>query len=169
MHTALFVLSMASATQGPLEVELRGEIRTLRTGPETRAVLVAGDDNHVLASRLPGLEEELLNLEGVTVLVVGNRDRHLRPRGVDLLVERYTILDVGDGRVPRVGHLASLKMPDGPRLLFVDDRGQADFLPDSWNKRMATKVGSKIWILGRRDDGAFVPTRFRILRAAEAP
>ena len=168
----LFALSAAPAAAGPYEVELRGEIRTVKAGPTTRAALIVDDDTHVLAARRPDLEEELRNLDGATVVVAGYRDDALRPPGVDVLVETYAIVDVGDGRVPRLGRLAALVLDGETKLLFVDEAGRADILPESWKKRMLEHVGAKLWILGRRaKDGSYTPTRFQILRstAQETP
>jgi len=169
MSSTIFALTLALAAEGPYEAEIVGEIRVVKVGPSTRAALLADDATHVLAARRPGLAEELKNLEGARVEVMGYRDASLRPPGVDFLVEAYEILDVGDGRVPRIGRLAVLDLEGEVRLLFVDEAGKADLLPVSWKKRMLEHVGAKMWILGRRDDhGAFTPTRFRILRSSAA-
>lgn len=162
----IIALSSAAAAAGPYEVELRGEVRTVKVGPTTRAALMVDDDTHVLAARRADLEQELQNLDGATVVVAGYRDDGLRPPGVDLLVEVYEIVDVGDGRVPRLGRLAALALDGDTKLLFVDEAGRADVLPESWKKRMLRHVGAKLWILGRRgDDGRYTPTRFKILRS----
>lgn len=170
LHPVLIALTLSAASaRGPYEVELRGEVRVVKVGPTTRAALLAEDETHVLAARREGLEEELHNLEGTTVTVVGYRDASLRPPGVDLVVEDYEIVDAGDGRVPRIGRLATLSLEGEVRLLFVDEAGRADLLPESWKKRMLEHVGAKLWILGRRGEGGgFVPTRFRILRSTSA-
>ncbi|NJK90118.1 MAG: hypothetical protein HC923_12520 [Myxococcales bacterium] len=152
--------------QGPIEVEMKGVLQTVKDGPSTRAVLKINDDETlVLASRRKDLEEELKNASGATVVIEGHRAKALLPPGVDLIVEDYRILDVGDGQVPRLGQLAVFDAPEGQRLLFVDETGRADLLPESWNKRMMNEVGARLWILGRRDGRTFVPVRFRILRA----
>lgn len=167
MNAAIITAALALVSaRGPYEVEVRGEIRTVKVGPTTRAALITEDETYVLAARRPGLDEELHNLEGATIQVHGYRDASLRPPGVDVLVEDYEIVDVGDGRVPRIGQLATLTRGEEILLLFVDAAGRADVLPESWKKRMTEHVGAKMWILGRRgDDGAFTPTRFRILRS----
>jgi len=161
----LFACSAALAA-GPEPVEQRGEIRTVKVGPSTRAALIVGDDTTILAARRAGLDEELQNLDGATVVVTGYRDPGLRPPGADLVVESYEIVDVGDGRVPRLGRLAALAVDGETKLLFVDEAGRADVLPESWKKRMLEHVGAKLWVLGRRArDGSYTPTRFQILRA----
>jgi hypothetical protein len=163
---SILVACSAALAAGPDRVEQRGEIRTVKVGPSTRAALVQGDDTKVLAARRPGLDEELQNLDGATVVVKGYRDPGLRPPGTDLVVESYEILDVGDGRVPRLGRLAVLALGEETKLLFVDEAGRADVLPESWKKRMIEHVGAKLWVIGRRaSDGSYTPTRFRILRA----
>lgn len=147
---------------GPLQLE--GKIRQIRGVPSSQAALVTeGGALYPLYSHTPGLAKELKRLSGAKVRLEAER---LLPSKTSLLVHSYQILDVGRGVVPRIGHIAALRIKNIKRLVFVDDEGEADLLPVGWGKKIPRKIGAKLWMVGRYERGYFKPTRFSILRPA---
>lgn len=150
--------------QGPVLVV--GKIREVRGIPRSRAELVTeAGVHHPLHAEQLGLATELVRLAGAKVRLVTRH--HPLLSGQALMVDSYQILDVGGGQVPRLGHLAALRLKDVRRLVFVGDDGQADLLPAGWNRKLMHQVGAKLWLIGHYNrEGYFRPARFAILRPA---
>lgn len=151
-------------------IALDGKIREVAGGPAGRpqALLISKGRQYVLHALDPGFRTELRRLSGLKVRVHGVVGDPRAAAADHVLVDRYRILDIGKGVVPRVGRLAALRVGPQRRLVFVDDRGQADLLPAGWGKKLTRHAGAKVWMVGRRDkDGSFRPQRFAILRSAE--
>lgn len=162
----------------PARVELVGKIREVGGGQrgEAQALLVLDDKSDRVLHASTELDgEELRRLAGVRVKVFGVEHDPMVPKGNHVRVERYEIIDVGGGAVPRIGRIAELQLDGKPRLIFVGDDGRAELLPTSWMKKMAKHTGAKLWVLGNRAEtkGELTPARFAILRpgprSAEAP
>lgn len=165
---ALSVLSETPMPQ-PAKVELVGKIREvgggLRGGPQ--ALLVLDDkSDRVLHGASDLDDEELRRLAGARVRVFGVENDPMMPRGNHVRVDRYEILDVGGGAVPRLGRLAELELEGKQRLVFVADDGRAELLPASWYKKMSKHVGARLWVVGDRAPGKaeLTPVRFAIIR-----
>lgn len=151
-------------------ITVQGKIREIGGGPGGRpqAVIVADGKQRILHTLDPVFREELRRLSGLVVKIFGvtGDPRTAAPNHV--LVDRYEIIEIKKGVVPRVGHLALLQVGPQRRLVFVDKSGKADLLPKGWSQKMRRHAGAKVWIVGRRDkDGSFRPQRFSILRAAD--
>ncbi|MEQ8280063.1 MAG: hypothetical protein RMA76_01855 [Deltaproteobacteria bacterium] len=159
----------ASAVPRPKTVQMRGEVREVSGGKlgKSRAVLVADDGEEYTMHGIDSeTGEELTRLAGVKIDAFGLLNDPRLPRGRHVLVQRYQIVDVGKGVVPRTGVIASVDMGGTKRLLFVDDDGRADLLPEGWGKKMNRHVGARIWMVGSGEGASFKPLRFSILRGA---
>ena len=164
---------------GPHVVEVDGTIRSVRGGIKDAPILMhvehstpATASNLTLHASRPEFEDELRRLAGARIRITGVRDDPRQPSQEHVYVERYEILDVGHHEVPRIGHLATLDLDGRPRLLFVDESGLAQLLPEGWAKKLKTQAGAKIWMLGSTIDGRLVPKKFAILkppRSANTP
>lgn len=166
-----------SAVPKPKPIELSGKVREASNLPgKSQAVLTLDSgEEWVLHATSDDLRQELVRLAGTKVALSGLHGDPRFPRGNHALVERYQIVDAGNGQVPRVGLLASIELDGKTRLLFVDDGGQAETLPEGWNDKMRRHVGAKLWIVGTKVGEKFTPTRYALLRtkavapAPEAP
>lgn len=149
----------------PKPIELLGSVKEVSGGPgKSRALLVLeGGGSYQLHGTSSPSEAELKRLSGVEVRIYGVTGDARIPRGKHVLVDRYEIVDVGKGVVPRVGRIAEIELDGATRLIFVDETGHADLLPKGWSKKMARHVGAKVWMVGRRSNGRFTPRRFSIL------
>ena len=137
-----------------------GTVREVVGGPRSRAELAGDDGNtYVLRGISEGLDEELRRLAGVKVKLMGVTDSSGR-----LAVDRYDILDVGGGLVPRVGVIAQLPMGGEKRLIFVDDAGNADFLPNTFTAKLKDSIGARVWLVGTTKNDKLQVSRFAILR-----
>lgn len=171
--TSLVILSAlashpASALPTPKSVELVGEVREVSGGPmgRSRAVLLADGEQYTMHGIDSATAEELTRLSGVRIKAFGLLNDPRLPRGHHVLVQRYAIVDVGKGVVPRIGVIATITVDGKDRLIFVDDEGRADPLPKGWGKKMKRHVGAKIWLVGSGEGASFKPRRFSILRGA---
>ena len=164
---ALTACAMLVVASQPVSIE--GKVREVAGGPAGRpqAILVADSGHHVLFALDPAFANELRRLSGLVVRVTGVTGDPRAAAKDDILVDRYEIKEIGKGVVPRVGRLALLRVGgQQSRLVFVDERGEADLLPAGWSRKMKRHAGAKVWMVGRRDrDGSFRPQRFAILRA----
>lgn len=159
----------SSAAPRPKPVELVGQVRAAASGPGGRArVLLVTKDaaEHELHTAATADHAELERLAGVRVRIKGISGDPRIPRGRHVLVDGYEIVDVGEGVVPELGTVAELELNGKPRLLFVNDKGQAALLPKGWATKMRRHVGAKLWMVGKRKGAELRPTRFAILRAA---
>ncbi len=159
----------ASAVPRPKTVELRGEVREVSGGKlgKSRAVLVVEDgEEYTMHGMDSATGEELTRLAGTKIEAFGLMNDPRLPRGNHVLVQRYAIVDVGKGVVPRTGVIAQMEIGGAMRLLFVDDDGRADLLPEGWGKKMSRHVGARIWMVGSGEGASFKPLRFSILRGA---
>lgn len=171
--SVLLVLALTSIAHNPthlpdpVSVTLEGEVREIGggVGGSPRAQLKLDDQSTlVLHGRTPPDSDELRRLAGIRVRIVGVKGDPTLPRS-DVRVAQYEILDVGGKVVPRIGSLALAKLDEGPRLLFVDEQGQAEVLPETWLKKMEPHVGAKLWVIGSSSrPGRLTPSRFGILR-----
>ena len=82
-------------------------------------------------------------------------------------VDRFDILDIGGGVVPRLGTLAALA--GEARLLFVADDGQATFLPAGFTAKLKDQVGARVWLVGTQRGEKLQVSRFAVLRPGRAP
>ncbi|MEM7677774.1 MAG: hypothetical protein AAF449_17390 [Myxococcota bacterium] len=168
MITATFIAVVGQNPPAEIRhVALQGKIREISGGPagRTQAQLIAPDARYILHALDPGLRGELKRLAGLVVRVRGVIGDPRAPAADHVLVQDYKILALGRGIVPRVGRLALLHVGDARRLVFVDEQGQADLLPQGWSRKLAHHAGAKVWMVGHRDnDGSFRPQRFAILR-----
>jgi len=155
------LLLLAASPAAADELRLAGKIKEVAGGPTGRAILVTADgDSHTLAAGVGILDTELRRLAGLSVAVHGEASEGR------VLVHRYELLDDGLGGRPRLGLLAQLELEGKARLVFVDEHGLAELLPDGWTKKMGAHLGARIWIVGERAGGVFRPARFGVLRAA---
>ena len=172
MLTLTAITATAIAVGQPPEVRpvtLEGKIREVAAGPAGRpqAMLIDAEGARPLFALDPAFSKELRRLAGLKVRVHGTVGDPRAAAKDHVLVDRYEILEVNKGVVPRVGHLAVLRVGTDARLVFVDGDGRADLLPQGWGRRMQRHAGAKIWMVGLRDkDGSFRPQRFAILRPA---
>jgi hypothetical protein len=158
----------APATPKPKAIELFGEVKEASGGPGgSRALLLVEGGEYQLHALADPSVNELKRLAGAKVRIFGVTGDPRIPRGKHVLVERYEIADVGNGVVPRIGRIAKLELDGRTRLLFVDESGTADFLPEGWGKKMMQHVGAKVWMVGSRNGKDFQPERFAILRSTE--
>ncbi len=161
-------LAVASPPQPTIRpISVQGQVREVGGGPGGRpqALLIGVDTRHVLTALDPDLRIELRRLAGAVIKVSGVVGDPRVAAKDHVLVDRYEIVEIGKGIVPRVGRLAMLQVGPQERLVFVDESGQADLLPQGWSRRMRRYAGAKVWMVGRRDkDGSFRPQRFSILR-----
>ena len=171
MLTLTLGVALALASQPPAPqirpISVQGKVREIGGGPGGRpqALLVGADARHVLTALDPDLRIELRRLAGAVIEVSGVVGDPRVAAKDHVLVDRYEIIEIGKGIVPRVGRLAMLQVGTDRRLVFVDESGRADLLPEGWSRRMGRYAGAKVWIVGRRDkDGSFRPQRFSILR-----
>lgn len=173
--TSLLILTAltahpASAVPRPKTVQMRGEVREVSGGKlgQSRAVLVTEDgEEYTMHGMDSETGEELTRLAGTKIEAFGLLNDPRLPRGHHVLVQRYAILDVGKGVVPRIGVIAQMEVGGAMRLLFVDDEGRADLLPEGWATKMNRHVGARIWMVGSGEGTAFKPLRFSILRGAK--
>src|SRR5438067_1756224 len=117
-------LAIMVVTQATDRLIVTGKVREVGGGLRgaSQALLVADDRSEVvLHGASEADEEELRRLAGVRVKVFGVKTD---PRSVK--VERYEIVDVGGGVVPRIGHVALLELGGKPRLIFVSEDGKAE-------------------------------------------
>jgi hypothetical protein len=152
-----------------VKLDAIGKVREVMSGSGGRpqAVLQLEDKTElVLHGRDQIGSSELIHLAGVKVKIFGVKGDPLLPRGNHVRVDRYEILDIGDGVVPRMGHLAVLEISGKDRVLFVDDSGRAELLPEGYTTKMIKNAGARVWMVGTRDKSELVPTRFSILRPA---
>lgn len=156
------VLALALLAEAP--VVLEGKVREVAGGPAgaPQAILTVEPSRSVtLRGRTDAFDAELRHLSGFRVRVSGEA---VPNEGDTLRVQRYEILDVGDGAVPRIGIVASLQLEGQKRLLFVDPQtGAAELLPAGWTQKMAKNVGAKIWVVMDKGAAAFRPKRWGIL------
>lgn len=154
-----------AATPKPKPIELLGSVKEVSGGPgSSRALIVLdGGGSYQLHGTASPSEAELKRLSGVKVRIYGITGDPRIPRGKHVLVDRYEIVDVGKGVVPRIGRIAKMDLGGATRLLFVDERGDADLLPEGWGKKMMKHVGAKLWMVGSRSGSKFTPQRFSIL------
>ncbi len=164
------MLALAAHNPGPRPqpIELTGEVKEVSGGAGTsRALLITEDGSeYQLHGAADPSERELVRLSGAKVHVFGMINDPRIPLGKHVMVGRYEITDVG-GVVPRIGHLAKLEIDRSTRLLFVDEAGNAELLPEGWAKKMMSHVGAKIWMVGSRAGKHFQPQRFAILKDLE--
>lgn len=155
----------------PKALELEGKVREVTGGPagRTQPVLMVEAEGQATEWVLHGADEELASelrrLAGTKVRVSGFTQDPRVPRGQHLWVQRYSLLEIASGAVPRVGSLATLSLDGKERLLFVDDQGAAELLPEGWSRKMKTQAGARVWMVGEKNGDAFTPQRFAILRA----
>ena len=174
MLSLVTAILLTPAAQNPSTmirpVTVVGKIREVAAGPAGRPqpILVAGSKHYVLRALAPELRVELRRLAGLQVKITGvTGDPRIEAGHDHVLVDRYTIVEISPGVVPRVGRLALLRVGRQKRLVFVDESGQADLLPVGWSQRLHRHAGAKVWMVGNRDsDGSFRPQRFAILRTA---
>ncbi|MBK8014682.1 MAG: hypothetical protein IPK13_25435 [Deltaproteobacteria bacterium] len=159
------------APSEPQLVEVEGTLRSMRGPLNDTSVLMRVErsapttaPNLTLHGDRQDLEVELRRLAGARVRVVGMQNDPRRPSPEHVYVERYEILDVGHNEVPRIGHLATLDLDGKARLLFVDERGLAQLLPEGWAKKLRNHAGAKIWLLGTTIEGRLIPKKFAILK-----
>lgn len=151
----------------PVKIDAIGKVREVKSGEggAPQAVLELADVGEMV---LHGLDDkgdaELMRLAGVRVRIYGVKGDPTLPRGNHVRVDRYEIVDVGNGVVPRIGRIAAIELHGTTRIVFVDDQGQADLLPAGFTKKMQANVGARAWMIGSKDKGDFIPTRFSILR-----
>lgn len=175
MHAALaVVLSLVAHNPTPIpppvKMDAAGKVHEAQSGEggKSQAALTLDDGTElVLHGHDDADDAELMRLAGVRVKIFAIKGDPLLPRGNHVRVDRYEIVDVGNGVVPRVGRIASLELNGTTRLLFVDDQGHADLLPAGFAKKMQPSVGARAWMIGTKEKGDFVPTRFSILREKE--
>jgi hypothetical protein len=151
----------------PTPVEIIGRVREVGggSGPKPDAMMTLDDGSEiVLHGRDDAEDMELRRLAGVRVKVNGIKGDPLLPRGNHVRALRYEILDVGGGVVPRMGRIAEITLEGKARLIFVDDDGRAEMLPEGFRSKMAQHVGARVWIVGAAERSELVPTRFAILR-----
>lgn len=162
--TLLVALAPASSALAAKPTTVSGTVREVAGGPAGQsAVELKTDDGRTLSlrGRTPPEEDELRRLSGVKVRIEGMVDENVA--GI-VQVERYEILDIGGGVIPRLGMLAAIDLEGQRRLIFVDEQGNADLLPTGWTAKMAKNVGAKMWMVGARKGKSFQPTRHAILR-----
>lgn len=173
MSTFALGLLMTLAAQAPSvdsgarALELTGTIREAAggIGGKARALLKTDDGKSFeVHGSTDTRQEELRRLSSVKVKLWGVTGDPRIPAGDHLLVERYEILDVGGGVVPRVGKIALLSMNGKEHLIFVDKSGHADLLPSGWSKKMKQHVGAKVWMVGTGSGAKFKPTKFSVLK-----
>lgn len=139
-----------------------GTVREVVGGPSSRAELVAEDGlTYLLMGKTVDDEAELKRLAGVKVRLGG-----VAAASNKFLVERFEILDIGGGVVPKLGVIAELG-PDR-RLLFVDETGQAAFLPAGFTSKLKDQVGARVWVVGKPRGDRLQVSRFAILRPRAA-
>lgn len=161
-----------SALPRPKDVTLEGQVRAAAGGAGGRArvlLVTRNAEEFELHATDKADHAELERLAGVKVKVYGVRGDPRLPRGRHVMAERYEILDVGKGVVPKLGTIARLEEGGKARLLFVGEDGQAALLPAGWARKMQRHVGAKIWMVGTAKSGRLKPKRFAILRAAPKP
>lgn len=140
-----------------------GTVREVVGGPSSRAELAAEDgQTYVLRGRSADDDVELRRLAGVKVRVHGLLEPSSR-----VAVDRFDILDIGGGVVPRLGTLAALA--GEARLLFVADDGQATFLPAGFTAKLKDQVGARVWLVGTQRGEKLQVSRFAVLRPGRAP
>lgn len=172
--TLVLMLSATLAAQsgealGPKPVDLVGKVREVGGGPggQAQAVLVLDDGSEwTLWSTDPEAQGELVRLSGVRAHFRGHLGDPRFPGTNAVSVSRYEIVDIGKGVVPRIGHLASLVLDGKTRLLFVDEAGTAELLPEGYAEKLMKQVGAKLWMVGNKSGERFQPMRFAILRSA---
>jgi hypothetical protein len=172
MTLALMLSLGLSAQNGdvaaPKPVELVGKVKEVGGGPAGRAQAVLSLDDGtewVLYSADPEAQGELVRLSGVRAHIRGTLGDPRLPGNNAVMVQRYQIVDIGKGVVPRIGHLASLQLDGKTRLLFVDEEGTAELLPDGYAEKLMKQVGAKLWMVGNKSGERFQPMRFAILRS----
>jgi hypothetical protein len=151
----------------PTAVEIVGKVREQKggSGPKNEALLTLDDGSEVvLHGRDESEDNELMRLAGVRVKVNGIKGDPLLPRGNHVRAFRYAIVDVGGGVAPRVGRIAEIELDGKGRLLFVDDEGRAETLPESFRPKLGQHVGAKVWVVGTAQKSELTPARFAILR-----
>src|SRR5687767_7859747 len=129
--TVLFALMLSLSAHAPSPkpqpIELYGEVKEAAGGPGTsRALLMVEGGEYQLHGFAEPSENELKRLSGAKVRIYGITGDPRIPRGKHVLVERYEIVDVGDGTVPKIGQIAKIELNGGTRLLFVDAAGNAE-------------------------------------------
>ncbi len=178
LSVVLALVGQASGPAGPelkdapSSVTLTGKVREQRSGPGGRiepTLVTSGRRQYILHGRDDASRKELLRLSGTKIRVDGSAILGTTSPKRHIHVDRYQIIDVGGGKQPRVGILASLTLKGKARMVFVDERGQADLLPRKWGTRMARHVGAKMWMLGTKTARGFRPGRYAILRKRQEP
>lgn len=158
-----------SAVPRPKPVALVGKVRAASGGAAGRArvlLVTKNAEEFELHTAVRADHQELERLAGVSVKIQGVKGDPRLPRGRHVLVEDYTIVDVGNGVVPQLGVIAALEIKGASRLIFVGEDGQAALLPKGWATKMQRHVGAKLWMVAKTKNGVLKPKRFAILRAA---
>lgn len=165
MLRELFVFALLGALSAPATAEeIAGTIREVG-GAGRSVVELKTEEGETLSLRAKSSQDEveLKNLGTLKVKLVGERDKQ------GLLVERYEILETGpEGQKPRLGLLASLLVAGEARMIFVDERGQAELLPSGFSSKTKALVGAKVWMIGLKKGDRYTPLRFGVLRAPAA-
>jgi hypothetical protein len=161
---ALFTVSLSPAMARAHGDEAKvGTVREVAGGPGPRAELAAEDgQRYVLRGRTPDDDAELRRLAGVKVRLFGASEPSQR-----FAVDHFEILDVGGGVVPVLGTIAALE--GEARLLFVDERGRAAFLPAGFASKLKDQVGAKVWVVAKPSGDKLAVSRFAILRPGPGP
>lgn len=135
-----------------------GTIREVVGGPSSRAELACEDgQTYVLIGKTAEDEAELKRLAGVKVRLGGVAAASTR-----FMVDHFEILDIGGGVVPKLGVIAELA--GDKRLLFVDEAGNAAFLPPGFTSKLKDQVGAKVWMVGASRGDRLQVSRFAVLR-----
>ncbi len=168
MQRELFVFAALLGSLGSPATaeEISGTVREVG-GLGRSAVELKTEDGETLSLKGKTNEGdlELKSLGTLKVKLFGERDQQ------SLVVERFEILETGpEGQKPRLGLLASLMVGGEPRMIFVDERGQAELLPSGFSSKMKALVGAKVWMIGLKKGDRYTPLRFGVLRPrAESP
>lgn len=162
MLRELFVFALLGALSASATAEeISGTIREVG-GAGRASVELKTEEGETLSLRGKTNQEELelKNLGTLKVKLVGERDKQ------GLVVERYEILETGpEGQRPRLGLLASLMVGGEARMIFVDERGQAELMPSGFSAKSKALIGAKVWMIGLKKGDRYTPLRFGVLRA----